>query len=63
MNLVVIIAGTSWDGIWHSERHVAMNLAKRGHRILWVDPPMSLMTPLRDRVTARLAIQAYVRGR
>jgi teichuronic acid biosynthesis glycosyltransferase TuaH len=46
--LIVIIAGTSWDGTWHSERHVAMNLSER-HPVLWVDPQMSLMTPLRER--------------
>src|SRR5690349_147141 len=46
--LIVMIAGTSWDGIWHSERHVAMHLATRRH-VLWVDPQMSAMTALRDR--------------
>src|SRR4051794_20865090 len=51
-DLIVMIAGTSWDGTWHSERHVAMHLAKRC-RILWVDPQMSLMTPLRDRSTLK----------
>src|SRR4051794_34544978 len=49
-DLIVMIAGTSWDGTWHSERHVAMHLAKR-RRVLWVDPQMSVMTPLRDRST------------
>jgi teichuronic acid biosynthesis glycosyltransferase TuaH len=50
--LIVMIAGTSWDGTWHSERHVAMHLAKR-RRVLWVDPQMSLLTPLRDRSTMK----------
>jgi teichuronic acid biosynthesis glycosyltransferase TuaH len=50
--LIVMIAGTSWDGIWHSERHVATHLAKRGP-VLWVDPPMSVLTPLRDRATLK----------
>lgn len=50
--LVVMIAGTSWDGTWHSERHVAMHLSAH-ERVLWVDPQMSLMTPLRDRSAAK----------
>jgi teichuronic acid biosynthesis glycosyltransferase TuaH len=47
-DLVVIIAGTSWDGIWYPERHVAMHLAERVP-VLWVDPQISCLTPLRDR--------------
>jgi teichuronic acid biosynthesis glycosyltransferase TuaH len=50
--LVVVIAGTSWDGIWMPERHVAMHLARR-IPVLWVDPPISYLTPLRDPSTAR----------
>lgn len=50
--LIVIIAGTSWDGTWYPERHVALHLAKR-RRVLWVDPQMSVLTPLRDRSTLR----------
>jgi teichuronic acid biosynthesis glycosyltransferase TuaH len=50
--LIVIIAGTSWDGIWYPERHVALHLAER-NPVLWVDPPISRLTPLRDRTAAR----------
>jgi teichuronic acid biosynthesis glycosyltransferase TuaH len=46
--LVVIVAGTSWDGIWNSERHVALHLAER-RPVLWVDPQISCLSPLRDR--------------
>jgi teichuronic acid biosynthesis glycosyltransferase TuaH len=45
--LTVVVAGTSWDGVWQSERHLAMQLARRGP-VLWVDPQMSLLSPLRD---------------
>jgi teichuronic acid biosynthesis glycosyltransferase TuaH len=55
--LVVVIAGTSWDGIWMPERHVAMHLARR-IPVLWVDPPISYLTPVRDRSAA-----AALRGR
>ena len=46
-DLVVVIAGSSWDGVWHSERHVAMHLSRRVP-VLWVDPQMSCLTPLRE---------------
>ncbi len=46
-DLVVVIAGTSWDGTWHSERHLAMHLSER-MPVLWVDPQMSCLTPLRE---------------
>jgi teichuronic acid biosynthesis glycosyltransferase TuaH len=35
--LVVVLAGTSWDGIWMSEQHVAVQLS-RSVPVLWVDP-------------------------
>jgi teichuronic acid biosynthesis glycosyltransferase TuaH len=58
--LIVMIAGTSWDGIWHSERHVAMHLAER-RRVLWVDPQMSAMTALRDRSNLKALREARLR--
>ncbi len=50
--LVVIVAGTSWDGIFNSERHVALQLAERGP-VLWVDPQISCLSPLRDRTALK----------
>src|SRR5690242_8511520 len=50
--VVVVIAGTSWDGIWYPERHVAVHLAKR-IPVLWVDPPVSLLSPRYRRPSAR----------
>jgi teichuronic acid biosynthesis glycosyltransferase TuaH len=50
--LVVIVAGTSWDGIFNSERHVALQLARRGP-VLWVDPQISCLSPLRDRTALK----------
>jgi teichuronic acid biosynthesis glycosyltransferase TuaH len=44
--MLVVAAGTPWDGVWSSERHVAVRLAER-IPVLWVDPPMSWLTPLR----------------
>lgn len=38
--VVVICAGTSWDGIWFPEKHVALRLSRRVP-VLWVDPPLS----------------------
>jgi teichuronic acid biosynthesis glycosyltransferase TuaH len=58
--LVVVIAGTSWDGIWQSERHIAMQLARRVP-VLWVDPPISYLTPLRDRVAVKAVREPRLR--
>jgi glycosyltransferase involved in cell wall biosynthesis len=46
-SLTIVVAGTSWDGVWQSERHLAMQLADRGP-VLWVDPQISRLSPLRD---------------
>ena len=46
-DLVIVTAGTSWDGIWQSERHVAMHLAER-HPVLWVDPQISRLSPMHN---------------
>jgi len=53
--LAVVMAGTSWDGIWMPERHIALQLARR-LPVLWVDPPISYLSPLRD-PTARQALR------
>ncbi|PXA65718.1 glycosyltransferase [Cryobacterium arcticum] len=44
--LVVIASGTSWDDTWLSEKHLALHLS-RHVPVLFVDPPMSVLTPLR----------------
>jgi len=46
-DLAIVVAGTSWDGIWMPERHVALQLARR-MPVLWVDPAISFLTPLLD---------------
>ncbi len=57
---VVVIAGTSWDGIWQSERHIALQLARR-LPLLWVDPPISYLSPLRDRVATQAVREPRLR--
>lgn len=49
--LVVVCAGTRWDGIPSSEHHIADRLTKWAP-VLYVDPPTSLVTVLRDPVIA-----------
>lgn len=44
--LVVIASGTSWDGAWLSEKHLALQLS-RVVPVLFVDPPVSVLTPLK----------------
>ncbi|GAA1882481.1 hypothetical protein GCM10009814_10810 [Lapillicoccus jejuensis] len=43
---MVICSGTSWDGARLSDRHLAEQLSADGP-VLFVDPPMSLLTPYR----------------
>ena len=46
--LVVLVSGVSWDGVKGSERQLGEALA--GHvDVLWVDPPISPVTPARYR--------------
>lgn len=45
--LVVVCAGTSWDGIWFPEKHIAERLSRRVP-VLYVDPPISFLTPRRQ---------------
>ena len=45
--LLVLVAATSWDGVWQSERHLAPRLAHHVP-ILWVDPPISVLSPYKN---------------
>ncbi|HSV66366.1 MAG TPA: glycosyltransferase [Mycobacteriales bacterium] len=49
--LTIFCAGTSWDGVPGSDRHLATALC-RYSQVLWVDPPVSLLTPARFRGSA-----------
>ena len=42
--LIVFCAGTPWSGIAGSDRHLAIALTRHA-RVLWVDPPLSVLTP------------------
>lgn len=44
--LIVIASSTSWDDTWLSEKHLALHLS-RLVPVLFVDPPVSVLTPLR----------------
>jgi teichuronic acid biosynthesis glycosyltransferase TuaH len=45
--MVVLAAATSWDGVWQSERHLGARLAEL-IPVLWIDPPISLLSPLKN---------------
>ena len=49
--LVVMVAGNAWDGNRLGQHHLAEDLAERAH-VLWVDPPISYLTPLNDEAAA-----------
>lgn len=62
--LVVVFAGTSWDGVTGSDRLLATELTQLPDRveILWVDPPISAATPDRYRYGAsRLGVTPQLR--
>jgi len=44
--LVVLAAGVSWDDAWMSEKQLALALSEKVP-VLYVDPPVSVLTPLR----------------
>lgn len=44
----VVYGANSWDREWRDEQHLAHALARR-HPVLYVDPPMSFLTPLKTR--------------
>ncbi|WP_448631434.1 hypothetical protein [Cellulomonas soli] len=44
--LVVLASGVSWDDAWMSEKHLAVALSAHVP-VLFVDPPVSYLTPLR----------------
>ena len=46
--LVVICAGTTWAGITGSDHHIAKGLTRYA-RVLWVDPPVTVLTPANRR--------------
>ncbi|WP_436640333.1 glycosyltransferase [Microbaculum sp. FT89] len=46
--LIVVCAGTSWGGIRGSDHHVATELTRYA-TVLWVDPPVTFLTPVRRR--------------
>lgn len=48
VDLIVYCAGTTWSGQRGSDQHVADRL-RRYRPVLYVDPPVSLLSPLRDR--------------
>lgn len=49
--VVVMVPGNPWDGTRFGQHHVAAQLAQR-LPVLWVDPPISYLTPLNDRASA-----------
>src|SRR5690606_1799771 len=38
----------NWDVCWTGKQQLATRLARRGHRLLYVDPDLDVDTPLRD---------------
>ena len=52
--LVVLCAANGYDGIRMSDWHLAWHLSKLAP-VLYVDPPMSRLTPLRNQERPRTA--------
>jgi teichuronic acid biosynthesis glycosyltransferase TuaH len=49
--ILVMVPGNPWDGHQLGQHHLARQLAKR-IPVLWVDPPISVLTPLNDSAAA-----------
>lgn len=45
---LAILSSTRWDAAWLSKQHLAAALAADGHRVLYADPPVSVLSPLRQ---------------
>lgn len=45
----VILSSARWSSFWLSKHHIAESLARRGNDVLYVDPPLSAGSLLRDR--------------
>jgi teichuronic acid biosynthesis glycosyltransferase TuaH len=52
--LIVLCAGNNYDTIKVADQHLADELAKLAP-VLYIDPPVSCLTPLRDRTQAEAA--------
>ncbi|MZP29493.1 glycosyltransferase [Heliobacterium undosum] len=46
---IVCIGAAEWHGIWARAQQIMVRLANRGHRILYVDPPITYLAPLKNR--------------
>lgn len=46
---VVVLSSTRWSSAWLSKQHLTAALARLGHEVLYVDPPVSPMSLLRQR--------------
>ncbi|ABZ83392.1 glycosyl transferase, group 1 family protein, putative [Heliomicrobium modesticaldum Ice1] len=46
---IVCIGAAEWRGIWARAQQLMVRLAQRGHRILYVDPPITYLAPLKNR--------------
>jgi teichuronic acid biosynthesis glycosyltransferase TuaH len=45
---VAVLSSTRWDSAWLSKQHLAVAWREAGHRVLYVDPPVSVLSPLRQ---------------
>jgi teichuronic acid biosynthesis glycosyltransferase TuaH len=50
---VVVLSSARWDSPPLSKHYIARALAELGHDVLYVEPPVSILSPLRDRSRLR----------
>ncbi|MTV49910.1 glycosyltransferase [Heliobacillus mobilis] len=46
---IVCIGAAEWYGIWARAQQLMVRLARRGHRIVYVEPPITYLAPLKNR--------------
>ncbi|KAB2953649.1 glycosyltransferase family 1 protein [Heliorestis acidaminivorans] len=45
---IVCIAAAEWQGMWARAQQLMVRLAAQGHKILYVDPPITYIAPLKN---------------
>ncbi len=45
---IICLAAAAWDGMWARAQQFMSIFARRGNRILYVDPPLTLLSPLKN---------------
>lgn len=58
---IICLSNQTWDyPLWTNKRHVMHRLAKRGHKVLFVDPPLRLRKIVKQIVQGRWSLRRII---